>query len=72
MGEEGGDISSMDFAIVVEMTEDVRKLMRLDVKCSCHNLIPPLPRLKVHVALDAVYGKVHCKLFLFLYKAGKQ
>lgn len=43
MGAEGGDLSSMDFAIVVAMTEDVIDLMRLDVKCHCHNLIPSLP-----------------------------
>lgn len=43
MGEEGGDISSMDFTVGVEMTEDFIDLMRLDMKCHCHNLIAPLP-----------------------------
>lgn len=43
MGAEGGDISSMDFAIAVGTTEDVIDLMRLDVKRHCHDLIPSLP-----------------------------
>jgi len=50
MGAEGGVISSMDFAIVVGLMEDVMDLMRLDVKQHCHNPIPSLPQGEVSLS----------------------
>lgn len=42
MGVEGGDISRIDFAIVVGITEDVIDLIDLGLKCCCYNSAPCL------------------------------
>lgn len=73
MGAEGGDISSMDFAIVVGMTEDVIDLMGLDVKCRCHNLIPSLPQGEASLCARCNILKGAQQTFpLSFSKAGKQ
>lgn len=73
MGAEGGDISSMDFAIVVGMAEDVIDPMRLDAKCRHHNLIPSLPREEAsRWARRAILKGAPQSFPLSLSKAGKQ
>jgi len=53
MGVEGGDISRIEFAIVVGMTEDVIDLIGLGLKYCCYN---PAPCLMEEVSLCARCG----------------